>query len=800
MDMLRDLRIAVRVLASRPGFTLVAALSLALGIGANSAIFSLVDALWFRPLAVPDASRIVRVFGATDQNPEADLSYPEYLDLAQTSALTDLVAVGGRGASLIEGDSRKLHTLNLVSPNFFTALGVRPALGRLFQVDEPDPMVVVLGENFWRTHYGADPSIVGRKIRIERIHDVGFTVIGVLPKTFRGIETGGDRDMWFTIGSWQQIGDPGELTNRASRWFRVLARTAPGSTIGAANAQLEIVARRMAESFPATNKARRLHAVPDLKHRLDQAGTNGLALLAIVLLVVLISSVNVANLLLSRAGFRGKEMAVRAALGASRARLVRQLMAENILLGFAGLLLGLAIGAALISILPSLIPPPPGFNAVPVDFNFDQRLLIFSLAVSLATILFFGLAPAWRSTRPDVVPELKGETALGGSSRRWPLRNWLAAAQVAISMTLLASAGVLVESFTETRTADLGFARNPLLLVWLASDSKPSEYRQVISAFQALPGVRSVAAAVRAPLSLSSNGMFQRVTLPGRSEFANQPPFEIKYNAVTANFLATMGTPILRGRGFEPADEVPGASSVLINEKMAQRFWPGEDPLGKTIAVHGKPHTIVGVVKNAPINDVGETWEPYLYLSYWANFEQEVTFLIQTSGDPVALAQAARRSLKSVDARLDPLTVTTENDLIRFSALRFQLTAEAVGALGLLGLILTAVGLYGVISFGVSQRTRELGIRMALGADRGDTLLLVLREVALVGGLGIVVGVPLAMAATRSFSALLFGVSPWDAPVFALAALVLAAVLLLAGFLPARRATGIEPSSALRST
>jgi len=798
--MLRDLRIAVRVLASRPGFTFVAALSLALGIGANSAIFSLVDALWFRPLAVPDSGRIVRVFGATDQDPEAPLSYPEYLDLTQATALTDVVAIGPRGASLIEGDSKQLHNLNLVSPNFFTALGVKAGVGRLFQPNEPDAMVVVLGENFWRTHYGADPSIVGKQIRIQRIHDETFTVIGVLPKTFRGIETGGDRDMWFTIGSWQQIGDPGELQNRASRWFHVIGRTALGASTGTANAQLQTIAQRMADTYPATNKARRLHAVPDLKHRLDQAGTNGMALLAIVLLVVMISSVNVANLLLSRAGFRGKEMAVRVALGASRGRLVRQLMAENAVLGFAGLLLGLAFGSALISILPSLIPAPPGFNAVPVDFNFDQRLLAFSLAVSLATILFFGLAPAWRSTRPDVVPELKGETALGGSGRRWPLRNWLAAAQVAISMTLLACAGVLAESFAQTRMADIGFARNPLLLVWLASDSKPSEYRQVISAFQGLPGVRSVAAAVRAPLSLSSNGMFQRVTFPGRSEFANQPPFEIKYNSVTANFLTTMGTPILRGRGFEPADEVPGASSVLINEKMAQRFWPGEDPIGKTISVRNKPHTIVGVVKNAPINEVGETWEPYLYLSYWANFEQEVTFMVETSGDPVALAQAARRALKAVNPRLDPLTITTQNDLIRFSALRFQLTAETVGALGLLGLILTAVGLYGVISYGVSQRTRELGIRMALGAGRGDTLLLVLREVALVGGLGIAVGLPAALAATRSFSALLFGVSPWDAPVFALAALVLSAVLLAAGILPARRATSIEPSSALRST
>jgi predicted permease len=797
MGMLRDVRIAFRVLASHPTFSLVAALSLALGIGANSAIFCLVDALWFRPMAVPDAGRIVRVFSATDQDREAGLSYQEYLDLTKTSAVTDLVAVGGRGASLMEGDSRQLHTLNVVSTNFFTALGVKPALGRLFP-DEGDPLAIVLGENFWRTHYGADPSIVGRKIRIQRVHEVMATVIGVLPATFRGIETGGDRDLWFSIDSWAQIGDLRELENRGNRWFRVIGRLAPGVSATSANAQLQTLAQRSAAAFPATNQGRRLRAVPDLQHRLDQAGTNGLALLAIVLLVVMISSVNVANLLLSRAGSRVKEMGVRTALGASRAQLVRQLMTENTVLGFAGLLFGLAIGAALISILPSLIVQPPGFS-LPLDFNFDRRLMIFSLAVSLITILFFGIQPAWRSSRPNVIPALKGEGTLV-VSRRWPLRNWLAAAQVAISMTLLACSAVLVESFAKTRTADLGFARNPLLLVVVSSGAKSSEYRQVIAAFRALPGVRSVAAAVRAPLSLSSNGMFQRVTFPGRTAFADHAPFEIKYNAVTANFFTTMGTPILHGRGFEPADEIPGAASVLINERMAQRFFPGEDSIGKTLSVAGKPQTVIGVVKNAPINQVGEPPEPYLYTSYWANFEQEATFMIETQGDPTALAQAARGALKSVNTHFDPLTMTTEGELIRYSAARFLITAELVGALGLLGLILTAVGLYGVISYGVNQRTRELGIRMALGADRNDTMRLVMREVMAVGAIGIGVGIPVALVATRGLSSLLFGVSPWDAPAFVAAVVLLSIVLLASGWLPARRATAIEPLSALRAT
>jgi predicted permease len=805
--MLRDFRFAFRVLAAKPLFTLVAALSLGLGIGANSAIFSLVDTLCFRPLAVPNPGEVVRLFSVTEQDSEGLLSYPEYLDFKrQATTLSDVVAIGGRGLVLIEGDRHPLYNLNLVSSNFFTALGVKPLLGRVFtprdEAESPGALVVVLGNGFWRRHYGGDPKIVGKQIQVQRIHNVLATVIGVLPASFREIERRGDRDLWFPRQSWTQLGDVGELENRGGRWFRVVGRLAPGVSPRAANAQVQTIAQRMAKESPATNRGRRAAAIADFDYRMKAAGKAGLALLSIVLLVVMISSVNVANLLLSRAGVRGKEMAVRLALGASRGRVIRQLMAENFLLGVAGLIVGLGLGALLIAILPSLMIQPPGLDVSLQDFQFDSRVLAFSLIVSLATVLFFGLAPAWKSARPDLVAALKGEAAFAPARRwRWPLRNWLVVAQVGISLTLLACAGVLVHSFMNTRQNDLGFDRKQLLLVWVAADAKPALYRDVVSRFEGLPGVRRVAAAVRAPLSLSSNGMARLVMFPNLPEYANAPPFEIKYNSVTANFLSTMGTPILRGRGFEARDETAGATSVLINECMAQRFWPREDPIGKMVRIgrpQGKLHTVIGVAKNAPINEVGEVPEPYLYMSYWANFEQEATFMIETTGDAIALAQPARHLLKTVDSRLEPLTITTQNDLIRYSAQTYQMTAELVGALGLLGLILTAVGLYGVVSYGVSQRTRELGIRMALGAGRGDTLRLVLREVAMLGLIGMAIGVPLALWATRMFSTMLFGVSPWDVPAFAGAVLVLAAVLFAAGFFPARRATGIDPGSALR--
>ena len=802
--MLRDFRFALRVLISRPVFTLVAALSLALGIGANSAIFSLIDALWFRPLAVQNPGRIVRVFSVTDRQRQGALSYPEYLELSRAGAFQDLVAVGGRGARLVEGDSRQLCSLNLVSPNFFTALGIRAAQGRVFTPQDErntsSGILVVLGNAFWRRHFGGDASIIGKQIRIQRVNEDLVTVIGVLPESFRNIEAGSDRDFWFSRRSWARLGSESELQTPGNRWFDVLGRLAPGVSTRGADDQVKAIAQRMAETWPASNRGRLARVITDFRYRLDEAGTNGLALLAIVLLVVAISSVNVANLLLSRSGARGREMAMRLALGATRSRLIRQLMAENFLLGMAGLGMGLALGAGLISILPALLVSPPGF-VDPTKFLFDSRAVAFTVGISLATVVLFGLAPAWKSSHPDLVPTLKGESPFGESGRRkWQLRNALVVAQVAVSMILLASAGVLVRSFANTRTADIGFGRNQLLLVWVSqNEPQPALYRDVIARFESLPGVRSVAAAVRAPLSLSSNGMFQRVTFPGRTEFAEAPPFEIKYNSVTANFLSTMGTPVLRGRGFESRDEVPGANSVLINEFMAHQFWPNDDPIGKTIRAGGRPQTVIGIVRNAPINSVGEHPESYIYLPYWANFESEVTFMVATASNAAALAPAAREALKSVSASLEPLTITTENDLIRYSALRYQVTAELVASLGVLGLILTAVGLYGVVSYGVSQRTRELGIRMALGADQGDTLRLVLRQVVGLGIAGIAVGLPLALMATRLFSSLLFGLGPWDIPTFAGASVLLATVLLIAGWAPARRATGVDPASALRS-
>jgi putative ABC transport system permease protein len=801
--MLRDFRFALRRLAARPGFTFMAALSLALGIGANSAIFSVIDGMWFRPPGVAHPSRLVRIFSVSPEERQGMLSYPEFRDLrSQTTAFSDVVAVGGRGLTLIDGDDHKLVNLNLVSTNFFGALGVHPALGKLFTSEEDGhagDVSVILGNAFWKRQYGGDPSIVGRQIHVRRAHSLLVTVIGVLPPDFRSLESDGDRDLWFAEPAWSQLGDPAELQARAGRWFHVVGVLAPRASLRQANAQILTAAQRMATTYPQTNTRRSAVAVSDLRYRLDEAGSNGLALLGIVLLVIVISSVNVANLLLSHATARRTEMAVRLSMGADRYRLVRQLMMENVALGGVGVALGIALGDLIIHALPSLIVAPPGFISA-IEFKLDDRVLLFTLMISAATVVFFGLAPALRSSRPDLVPALKGDGPVLGR-HRWHLRNWLAIAQIAISLTLLACAGVVVQSFSKTRGGDLGFARKQILNVWVAADARPELYRSVVARLQQLPGVRSVAVAVRAPLSLSSNGMAQMVRMPGQS--ASTPNYEIKYNSVSANFFSTMGTPIFRGRGFDSIDETGSSTSVLINETMAGRFWPNQEAVGKTFTVGVKqPRAlqVIGVVKNAPINDIGEAPEPYMYLPYWSNFEQEATFLVETDGNAATLLDSTRKALKSVNAALDPLTMVTMNELIRYSAQRYRLTAALVTALGVIGLLLTIVGVYGVVSHGVNLRTREFGIRMALGADREATLRQVLREVSTLGLLGLLFGFPGALAATRAMQALLFGVSPWSVMAFAAATTVLAVSLLFAGLLPARRATRVEPAHALRTT
>jgi len=431
--------------------------------------------------------------------------------------------------------------------------------------------------------------------------------------------------------------------------------------------------------------------------------------------------------------------------------------------------------------------------------------LLYSTAVALAALVVFGVGPAWRASNLDPAPALKGTPGAGNLSRFGNgLRRILVIAQISVSLVLLAGSGVLVESLRNSRSEQSGYASRPLLLAWLSGPDKTNAqgFRAVVDGVHALAGVSDVACAIRAPLSLSGAGYAQRVIFPGRTDPQYRDPIEVKFNSVSSNFLQLMGVPLLRGRGFNELDQTSGPLSVLISERMAQRFWPGEDPIGKTIRLvdsNNAEYRVVGIVRNAPINQIGEPPEPYMYIPFWRDFPGEITLVLHTTSDPVRLAQPVRHLLMSVDPQFEPFSMVTFNDLLRFSTNTYQISAELVSTLGILALLITAVGLYGIVSFSVNQRSREIGIRMALGAARRETVMLVLREVAVLAGWGVVVGVPAALIAIRLASSLLFGVGPWDPATFAAALLLLAAVLFIAALAPARRATRIDPIAALRS-
>jgi len=793
--MLHDLRIALRLLFKNPTFTVVAALSLALGIGANSAIFSLLDGLYLRPLAVPDSGRIVRVFFSSPEETHGHLSYPEFRELrAGVTGLEGLGACMGRGARYEQDGVQRLLLVNVVSPDFFQVLGLQAHQGRLFSSADEGAPLVVLGYDAWHRLFGGDPAIVGRAIRLT---GKSVTVAGVLPREFRDISVSGDRDVWVPPWTWSVMsgGGSSDFETRRFRVYQILGRRKAGVSLAEVNAEIETVGRRMAQDHPDTNKSLRAFAISDFDWRWDNSKESAGVLLAIVFLVVLIAAVNVANLLLARVEARRREIAVRAALGASAWRLARQFLAETLLLGVLGLAGGIVIAIWLIEAVPSLLVSVPGYRLFE-RFQMDRRVFFGAAGVTALTAVLISLAPAFTAWKLRLMTVLRGGAGAGG--RRRPLRIYLAVAQVALSLVLLTLASVLAASFSNTRTQHLGFGQKNILLAWVHGSERV--YPAAVQRVAALPGVRKVGTATRAPLSMSGGGMFVRMTIPGHAAFrSGERPAEIKFNYVDGNFFSVMGTRILRGRSFEERDRTGTPCAAIVNETLARRYWPEEDPLGKWIEVSGMAKgncQVAGIAEDAPINEIGEPREPYVYLPFWPPWE--MTLLIEAEGDPAALATSVRTALLDVDRSLEPMSMLTMKDLIRYSARYYQIRAELAAALAVVGLLLTAVGLHGVLAYGVTLRTREIGIRMALGARRGSVVDLVVRQGLILAGAGSIIGVPLALVAGIAMRSMLFGVPAWHAWSFLAALAVVFATAAAASLIPARRAAGVDPATVLR--
>lgn len=811
--MWRDLRQAAAGLWRSPAFTLTAVAALGLAIGANATIFGLIDGLWFRPAGIRDPARLVWIYATTPSGEKELWSYPEYEALRdRTKSFAGVVARGRRGTTMAADGSTELLLVNVVSPNFFTVLGIAPAAGRLFAPGDEAALerqpVIVLGHAFWRRRFGGDPAVVGRTVTLTRGTGVPVVVAGVLPETFRDLDADADRDIWMPPQTWMRLENRETFARRTDRWFDLLGMRAPSvSSVRYVKPEVDALMIQLAREFPDTNAGRGAWLTPQLFRRLENGGAKAGALLGLVLLVVLITCVNVANLLFARGVTRGRELALRAALGATRRRLIRHLFVESVLLGLAGALVGMTIALWLIKLIPSLLVPPPGFRSLTV-FQADARVLAFTLVVTLLTTVLFGIAPSWLAARADAAPLLKGGGP-GGSTRRdiGRVGQVLAVAQIAVSLVLLAGAATLARSFVEIRRADLGIASPQVLTAWVPGGdraaSRMPQTHVAIERLTALPGVTRVAVAFRAPLSLSGGGIAKPVILADRPLPPGTTAPSVKFNAVSRDYFAVLGVRLIAGRLFESADEGPAEPVAIVNQAFADRFFPGRSVLDARVRFgteSNSEHRIIGVVQNTAINVVTEPAEPYFYLSYWRGSYGEATFMLQTSSDAASLGPAVRSVLRGADPALEARRVVTMREYIDYSGSTYRATAALAVTLAGLGLILTVLGVYGVVAYRTARRASEIGVRMALGATRRDVLALVVREAAMAAAVGVAIGIPASIAGTREISGMLFNVSPVDARILAATATLLFVCVCLAAIVPAWRATRIEPFDALRTS
>lgn len=821
---MQDLRYGVRMLIKQPGFTLIAVLTLALGIGANTAIFSLTNALLFRPLPVPQPEQVVTVSRGDGMG--EPLSYPDFVTLRERNgALSGLAASHYTELSFGHGSRSEVVRGELVSSDYFDVLRVQPVLGRGFLPEEERTLgtqpVVVISYGFWQSRLNGDPNIIGQTITLNRQQ---YTVIGVAPAGFNGIMEIFPSGLWLPVTMLPQVRPAfqASLSNRHDQLFAAIGRLKSGVSVVQAQAALETINRQLEQAAPPSTSRRRNAdedrslklehpqgiGLPHLQRRAQIAAT---LLFVVVSIVLLIACANVANLLLTRASARRKEIAVRLALGASRFRLVRQMLTESLLLGLLGAGAGLLLAVWINRVLMALKPPVPGAVGFNLDLRLDASVLGFTLLLALLVSLLFGLVPALAASKPDVVPALKDETGTAkhrGRGGRFNLRNALVVAQLAVSLVLLIAAGLFIRSLQQMQKVDPGFqTENRLALSFNLepegyNEAKGREFaRQLVERVRMLPGVQAATMANYLPLGFML--LTEEVTIDGRATPPEARHLNIAAQRIGLDYFRTLGTPLVRGRDFTPQDSVNAPAVVIINETLARRFFPNVDPLGQRLrfgdtASNAPPCEIVGIVKDTLIRLDDQTLRGITYRPLAQQHSQRMTLVVHTAGNPNATFAAVRQAVHALDDNLPAQEVKTLDEFIAFTFWPMQMGARLVGAFGLLGLLLASVGLYGVMSYAVAARTREIGVRMALGAERRDVLRLVVGEGMKLALIGALLGLGGALAMTRLLKTLLFGVSATDPLTFLVIAALLTLVALLACWLPARRATKVDPMTALR--
>jgi predicted permease len=789
--LLQDLRYGARMLLKKPGFTLIAVITLGLGIGANTAIFSVVNGVLLRPLPFKEAGQLVAL---GEMNPKIakdpmGASLPNFTDWQERNQAFSFVA-GYRSQRLILTGEDEPLTLKgqSVSSTFFSLLAVDPVLGRTFSPKEEQagqPKVAVLSYGFWQHHFGQDANIIGRSFTL---NDQPYTIIGVMPAGFRFLQ---ETDVWTPLEV------PAALRQmRGARFLRVIARLKSDVSLAQAQAGMTTVTEQMAEQYPETNFGWGA-SVESLQKKLVGGVEQGLLiLLGTVALVLLIACANVANLLLARGAARQREIAIRVALGAGRARVIRLLLVESTLLavlgGGLGLLLALWGTDALRALSPATLPRLD-------EIQLDSRVLAFTLMVALLTGLLFGLAPVQQAVRINLQEVLK-EGGRSLTRRRPLLRSLLVVFEIALSLVLLIGAGLLSRSFMSLMAVKPGFQPENLLTLDVSlpqykykTDSQQANFfQELLSQAESLPGVQSVALTSNLPLSGSSNKNSFGIE-GGPADVAEWADLQL----VSSDYFRTMGIALLKGRPFTAQDKKDAPKVAVINEAMARRFWPDEDPIGKRLLL-GNPTGIVGVVGNVMHAGLDAPVEPEIYLPFSQTPSSVTTLVARTDSEPIKLAAALRAQVNAIDQYQPVENIRTMEAVVSGSVAQPRFVALAMGAFAGLALALATVGIYGVMSYSISQRTHEIGIRMALGAKKSDVLKLVIGQGMLIAGSGVAIGLAVAFALTRLMSSLLFGVSATDPITFMVLALFLTGVALGACLVPARRATKVDPMVALR--
>jgi predicted permease len=810
-NLLKDIRYAIRSLLKQPGFTVVAVITLALGIGANTAIFSVINAVLLRPLQFHDPGKLVTLWERNpkqgyEQNPPAAGNFVDWRDQNRVFTQMAIYAPSKRFNLALEDQPERI-TGAAVSTSLFELLGVRPVQGRTFSSEEEQPgndQVALISHSLWQRHFAADRDPVGRTITLD---SKTYTIVGVMPEGFQFPGGSGTVLRRFTpepAELWVPLAlDVETLRQRSSHSLNVIGRLKPGITLGQATAEMDAIQQRLEQQYPTFFIGSNVKLVPLEEQIVGTARRPLLILWGAVAFVLLISCANVANLLLSRSSSRKKEFALRAALGAGRTRIIRQLLTESVLLSCAGGIAGALLAACGVNVLSAIVPPDfPRRGEIAID----GWVLGFTLLISVLTGIIFGLAPAIQSTKMDLTEALKvGGRNSAASSHRHSLRSLLVMSEMALALVLLIGAALMIQSFLRLRHVAAGFTPDNVLTMELSlprnsypRESRPAFFQQLLERTQSVPGVQFVAAAKHLPLSGDNmNFAFDiegRPFPPGRS-----PGADCRF--VTPDYFKALRIPLIKGRVFSEGDGPQAPHVLLINKAMADRFFTNEDPIGKRLELGINSFTgqivgIVGDVKHVGLDaDVnGEVYAAYSQAPFWT----DMTLLVRTSGDPMSVAGPMRNELATLDKQVSIGKVRTMDTIAAESVAQPRFRTLLLGLFGLSALLLASVGVYGVMSYAVTQRTQEIGIRIALGAQVGDVRRLVIGNGMTLALIGVAIGLVGAYGLTRLMASLLFGISATDAPTFAAISAGLVAVALIACYIPSRRATKVDPLVALR--